>query len=206
MVMFTLTSFTNNVPIVTNDTDYTTQSHKEFILDAYNYRLKNNYDIPSHYYNILDIKKQSDNIVDKKVFVKDSVVEFVPLWVRKGILMKESNSYYDQYGKIIYVNKKRGGRNNLKRGAIGPFQLIKMAWIHIKKIENNTLSNRNYHEMQNDTALNEYAACIYLKYIYEKRANKNWDTTIKLYNCGPWGEIDSDTLNYFNKVKKYGNK
>jgi len=75
----------------------------------------------------------------------------------------------------------------------------------MKKENPEVLKGRRYEEMQYDTNLNEEVACMYLLYIYNGRANKNWNTAVMMYNRGPWGEIDADARYYLKKVKQYGN-
>jgi hypothetical protein len=185
------------------------QSYKEFIQDAYTFRLKNHMEVPSEYYEILGIEDPTT-----PAWVKAPAVEppkpptfhdKIPLWVRVGQLMKESSSYYNDDGTIKYVNRTRGG-NNHRAGAIGPFQVLRCAWDDMKKEHSEELRGRQYSEMQRDTKLNEEVAAMYLLYIYNKTGNKNWNTTIMKYNCGPWGDIDRDAREYLRLVKKYSCK
>ena len=171
-----------------------------FINDAYKFRQKEKLPIPSHYYAILGIPDPTTPIIVVPPTFKDSV----PHWIRKGQLMRESSSYYNADGTIKYVNKNRGGNNNTRKGAIGPFQVLRCAFDHMKKEHPDVLRGRKYEEMQKNLKLNEEVACMYLSYIYNGRGNQNWDTTIMLYNVGPWGTIDRDSRDYLKAVKKFG--
>lgn len=183
-------------------------TYKEFLTDAYNFRLKNNMPIDDNYYDALEIDNPNTPKWAKQVAIYPPQVptfhDDVPMWIRKGQLMKESSSYYNADGTIKYVNRKRGGNNNQRRGAIGPFQVLRCAFDHMKKEHPEILKNRKYEEMQKDTKLNEEVAAMYLIYIYNGRANNNWNTAIMLYNAGPWGDIDADARYYLKKVRQYG--
>jgi hypothetical protein len=183
-------------------------TYEDFLRDAYNFKVKNNMPVDDYFYDALGIDNPNTPAWAKHPAVTPPPVptlrDSVPLWIRKGQLMKESSSYYNEDGTIKYVNKKRGG-NNSRKGAIGPFQVLRIAFDHMKKEHPATLKFRRYEEMQTDTKLNEEVACMYLLYIYNGRANKNWNTAIMMYNAGPWGEIDADARNYLKKVKQYGN-
>lgn len=211
-VLLIFSSFTNDrISNTEYDATYPQKetTNKDFLLDAYNFRLRNNLPISDYYYDVLEIDNpttpdwvKQQAIAPPPVVVK-SFSEDVPLWIRCGQLMKESSSYYNADGSIKYVNKTRGG-NNSRRGAIGPFQVLRIAFDHMKKIHPTSLKSRHYTEMLTDTKLNEEVACMYLLYIYNGRANKNWNTTVMMYNAGPWGALDSDARSYLKKVKKYG--
>lgn len=206
-----LASFTNT-GIRTEPETYTVstqQTYKEFIQDAYNFYKRNGMKIPDHYYEILGIEDPTT-----PAWVKAPAVEpppevrlrdQIPMWIRKGQLMKESSSYYNADGTIKYVNRTRGG-NNHKRGAIGPFQVLRIAWDHMRKENPEFFKGKSYSDMQTNLKLNEDVAAMYLLYIYNGRGNNNWNTTIMLYNRGPWGEIDADAREYLKKVKYYGTK
>lgn len=203
-LLLVLSSFTDKKEAIYGTYVVENQSYREFISDAYNFRMNNNIAIPDFYYDVLEIDNPNTPQWAKQValpMIRDSV----PLWIRKGQLMKESSSYYNPDGTIKYVNRKRGGNDNRKKGAIGPFQVLRIAFDHMKKENPEVLRGRRYEEMQYDTKLNEEVACMYLLYIYNGRANKNWNTAVMMYNRGPWGEIDADARYYLKKVKQYGN-
>ena len=184
-------------------------SYKDFIQQAYEYRKKTNAEIPDYYYEVLGIDdptipawvKQPAIMPPPEPMLRDKI----PLWVRVGQLMKESSSYYKEDGTIKYVNKKRGG-NNHKNGAIGPFQVLRIAWDHMVKENPKFFKGKRYEDMQTNLKLNEEVAAMYLLYIFNGRGNNNWNTTIMLYNRGPWGVIDHDAREYLRLVKKYGTK
>jgi len=208
-LLLMVASFTNNG--IKNTDSYTyvvlEHSYSDFIKDAYNFRIRNNLDVPDFYYDILQIDNPNTPQWVKQAAIEqhnDSFKDKVPLWIRRGQLMTESSSSYNEDGSIKYVSKKRGGNNN-KKGAIGPFQILRIAFNHMKQKYPDSLRGRRYEEMQNDTKLNEEVACMYLVYIYNGRGNKNWNTTVMMYNAGPWGSLDSNARNYLNKVRKYGN-
>lgn len=204
-----LASWTSS-PIIPKDDEVvvSTFSEKQFYQDAYNFKIKNGMPVPDEYYEILNI----DN-PNTPAWVKAPAIappppppllrDSIPLWIRKGQLMKESSSYYNEDGTIKYVNRNRGG-NNSRRGAIGPFQILRIAWDHMKKEHPTELKGRRYEEMQTDLKLNEMVAAMYLLYIYKERGHNNWNTAVMLYNAGPWATIDADARYYLKKVKQYG--
>jgi hypothetical protein len=183
------------------------ETYEQFVRSAYEFRVKNKLEVPDFYYDILKI----DN-PNTPAWVKTPAVEpppsprlrdQIPMWIRKGQLMKESSSFYNADGTIKYVNKSRGG-NNHRRGAIGPFQVLRIAWDHMRKENPAFFKGKQYSDMQRDLKLNEDVAAMYLLYIYNGRGNKNWNTTVMMYNAGPWGTIDTDAREYLRKVKEYG--
>lgn len=188
---------------------YNHTTYKDFIRQAYDFRTSQNLSIPEFYYDILSIEnpKLPDwiNTPALEPIKEPSYADKIPLWIRRGQLMRESSSYYLSDGSIKYVNKKRGG-NNHRKGATGPFQVLRIAWNHMRKIDPKFFKGRHYDEMQTDTKLNEEVACMYLLYIFNGRGRKNWNTTIMLYNAGPWGIIDQDAREYLRLVTKYGLK
>lgn len=206
LIVLFLSSFTNSGireddNIIETDAIHT---YKDFILDAYNYRVVNGLKVPNHYYDILGINQKQ--IAIEKNQQRKRLCDQIPLWIRKGQLMTESNSYYNSDGTIQYVNRKRGGNNNIKKGAIGPFQILRIAWDHMSNENPEFFKGKKYSDMQTDLKLSEDVAAMYLLYIYNDRGNKNWNTTVMLYNRGPWGQIDDDAREYLKKVKYHGTK
>jgi hypothetical protein len=180
------------------------QTYKEFIQDAYNFYKKNGIAIPDYYYDILGIDDPNTPAwVKAQAIIEPRLCDQIPLWIRKGQLMKESSSYYSADGTIKYINQRRGG-NNHKKGAIGPFQVLRIAWDHMRKMNPEFFAGKYYSDMQKNLKLNEDVAAMYLLYIYNGRGNKNWEMTVMLYNRGPWGQIDSDAREYVRKVKQCG--
>lgn len=180
-------------------------TYKDFLLDAYNFKVKNNIPIDDYYYDILEIDNpNTPSWAKTPAIVEPRLRDQIPFWIRKGQLMKESSSYYNADGTIKYVNRTRGGNNN-RKGAIGPFQVLRIAWDHMRKENPTFFRGKKYTDMQTDLKLNEDVAAMYLLYIYNGRGGKNWNTTVMLYNRGPWGEIDADARYYLKKVKQYGN-
>jgi hypothetical protein len=173
-------------------------SYREFINDAYNFRVKNNSDIPIHYYEVLGIENPNKIIeIPIPVPIQEPVVEpepetrdLVPLWVRAGILATESRSYYRDNGTIKYVDKRRGSSCD-----IGPFQMRRIAFNEIKK------RGESFWKLEQDTKYAEEMACRYLLFIYNSTGNKDWERTIMLYNVGPYNTIGSQARRYLNAVK-----
>lgn len=184
-------------------------TEKQFFLDSYNFRIANGISVPEEYYDILGIDNPNipawAKIPAAEPQHEEKIRDQIPFWIRAGQLMKESSSYYKEDGTIKYINQKRGG-NNHRNGAIGAFQVLRCAWDDMRKKYADELRGYHYEDMQKNTDLNEKVACMYLLYIYNGRGNKNWNTTIMLYNAGPWGQIDHDSREYLRLVTKYGSK
>jgi len=120
-LLLILSSFTDKKEVTYDKYVVNHQDYKEFIHDAYNFRLNNNIAIPDFYYDVLEMDNPNIPAWAKQValpMIRDSV----PLWIRKGQLMKESSSYYNPDGTIKYVNKKRGGNNNRHKGLLVRFK------------------------------------------------------------------------------------
>jgi hypothetical protein len=169
-------------------------NEKQFFRDAYNYRIKNNLEIPSHYYTILEIKKPQPldiSILFKKEPVKK--ISLIPEWIIVGILKRETQSYFDENGNIVYIDKSVG-----KCGEKGPFQMTYVAFKQIRK------KGETHDRLMWDTAYAQDLAERYL--LYKGPAKNSWSTTIRMYNGGQNNYLISDTLDYLNDVKKYGFK
>jgi hypothetical protein len=168
----------------------------EFIQDAYNFRLKNNYEIPNHYYSILGIDDPTVLLIVQPelkptVIVSSKFRDKVPLWVRTGILMTETRSYYKNDGTIAYTDKRRGVDID-----IGPFQMRRSAFEDVKK------RGESFWKLEKDTSYAEELACRYLLLIYNGKGNKNWSTTVMKYNTGPYRKTTTQKGRaYLNKVK-----
>lgn len=173
-----------------------TYNEKQFFQDAFNYRLKNNLEIPSHYYDILGMKKNQPltiaTPIKKEPIVKSSLI---PEWIIIGILKRETKSYYDENGNIVYVDRTIG-----KDGEKGPFQMTPIAFIQVKK------RGETHNRLMYDTAYAQDLAERYLLYLYNGPAKKNWNRTIRMYNGGQNNYLIQDTLDYLADVKKYGFK
>lgn len=206
--MFIFSSFTNDGirdesydSIVSSYKPVDNQTYKEFIQDAYNFRLKNHMVIPDEYYEILGIEDPNTPAWVKMPAVEPPPVpklrDSVPLWVRAGILKTETKSYYLDNGTIKYVDKRRG-----KDGDIGPFQMRKDAFDDVKK------PGENFWTLEKNTAFAEEMACRYLLFIYESTGNHDWNTTIARYNVGPYKSFITskghrylkDVLNNYRKL------
>lgn len=184
--LFIFSSFTNDGireesydSMVSDYTPIANQTYKEFIQDAYSFRLKNNMNVPDEYYEVLEIEnpntpawvKAPATMPPPEPKLRDSI----PLWVRAGILKTETKSYYKSDGTIKYVDKRRG-----RDGDIGPFQMRKDAFDDVKE------SGENFWNLEKNTGFAEEMACRYLLLIYNSTGNKNWNTTIARYNIGPY--------------------
>jgi hypothetical protein len=171
------------------------QSYREFIQDAYNFRIKNHMEVPSEYYDILGIEDPTTPAWVKMPAVALPPVpklrDSVPLWIRAGILMTESKSYYKADGTIKYVDKTRG-----RDVDIGPFQMRRIAFNTVKQ------PGESFWKLEKDTAYAEELACRYLLYIYNHAGKKSWITTIMKYNVGN----KSGGREYLNTVLENGNK
>jgi hypothetical protein len=176
-------------------------TNKDFWQDAYNFHVRNNLEVPDHYYDELGIDNPNIPAYAKvpateHLYRFTALREQVPAWVRKGILYTESRSSYKDNGQIKYVDKRRGGA-----GDIGPFQMRRDAFTDVKK------PGESFWKLEQDALFAEEMACRYLLFIYNGKGNKNWETTVMRYNAGPYAkEFTSKNYTYLNKVKKYGNK
>jgi hypothetical protein len=176
-------------------------TNKQFWQDAYDFKIRNNLEIPDHYYDELGI--DNPNIpAYVKVPATEHIIQFsklrdqVPEWVRKGILFTETRSVYKASGLIKYVDQRRG-----QAGDIGPFQMRRVAFDDVKK------RGESFWKMEQDVLFAEEMACRYLLFIYNGRGNKNWETTVLRYNAGPYAkEFTSKNYTYLNSVKLNGKK
>jgi len=171
------------------------QTYKEFIQEAYSFYKKNGIAIPDHYYEVLGIEDPNTPAwVKAPAIAVPKLRDSVPLWVRSGILATESRSYYNENGNIHYTDKRRG-----KSVDIGPFQMRRIAFNEVKK------SGESFWNLEKDMEFAEELACRYLLFIYNGRGNKNWTTTVMMYNTGPYvGETTSRGCAYLNAVRKNG--
>lgn len=116
----------------------------------------------------------------------------VPEWVLKGILKTETRSYYDDNGKIIYVDKRRGGALD-----IGPFQMRKIAFDEVAK------PGESFWKLEKSPKFAEEIAIRYLTLLNKKYANGDWNKTVMMYNVGPtrYKSLYKTAAKYLAKVK-----
>jgi hypothetical protein len=119
----------------------------------------------------------------------------IPQWILVGILMRESRSYYDKNGNIVYIDKKNG-----TSGERGPFQITPIAFEQIKK------RGEIHSKVKKDMVYAQEMTERYLMWLYKGPAKGNWDTAIRMYNGGPSKWRLSVTLEYLRDVKRVGNK
>jgi len=169
-------------------------SDRDFFRDAYNFRIKNGMPIPDNYYAILNLPAPvKAPELPPPAPEPPKRVSPVPQWILTGILMRETKSYYDEDGNIVYIDKTIGSS-----GERGPFQITPIAFKQIKKKkETHSKVMRNMEYAQEMTER-------YLLWLYNGPAKKNWDTAIRMYNGGPGKWRLAVTLEYLNDVKRVG--
>ena len=177
------------------DTPYT--DHR-FLYDAYQYRLKNKLPIPDYYYDTLKIENPNTPIwakIPAQEYVVPQRVSPIPEWILVGILMRETKSYYDKNGNIVYIDKTNG-----TSGEKGPFQITPVAFEQIKK------KGETHSKVKKNMVYAQEMTERYLLWLYNGPAKKNWDTAIRMYNAGPSKWRLSVTLEYLKDVKRVGTK
>ena len=116
----------------------------------------------------------------------------VPLWVVRGILMRETRSQL-QAGQLVYRDRSVG-----QAGEVGPMQLRPIALAQVAPL----VTPRRAHR---DPELAIQLSCQYLKWLYRNAARGSWEMAVRLYNVGPsgprWGRAAST---YLKGVKTYG--
>jgi len=168
----------------------------DFFRDAYNFKIKNGYPVPDHYYDILKIDNPNTPAwVKTPAEAPPKRVSPIPEWILKGILMRETKSYYDKNGNIVYIDKTVGSS-----GERGPFQITPIAFLQIKK------KGEIHSKVTRDMVYAQDMSERYLLWLYNGPANKNWDTAIRMYNGGPSKWRLNATLEYLRDVKRIGNK
>ena len=111
----------------------------------------------------------------------------IPAWVTKGILARESSSYY-KGNTLVYVDQTRG-----YDGERGPWQMTPIAWRDIG-------SPGRFMDLQTN---HEFARECYQAYIRKlyKRAG-SWDLAVEWYNAGPGNRSPS----YLKDVRRLGRR
>jgi hypothetical protein len=172
-------------------------SEYQFYKDAYNYRINNKIEIPTIYYDKLDIPNPIVSIVAPTIPIIETPKSLIPPWVLKGMLMRETTSYYSSIGSIIYVDKRRGSS-----GERGPFQMKRICFEVIHK------SNEQFWKLEKDTKYAEELTIRYLMYLYNGPAHENWKIAIGMYNVGPsnYRRYINSANEYYNAVKNLGEK
>jgi hypothetical protein len=196
--LITLSSFTNSKvveePLCTYDSPFRHYSEYQFYKDAYDYRIKNNVEVPNFYYDKIYIPRP---IIMAPVIVEavEAPQYPIPYWILVGILKKETTSYYLDNGSIKYVDKRRG-----TSGERGPFQMRKICFDTIKK------SGEQFWKLEKDTKFAESMTIRYLLYLYNGPAKNNWKVAIGMYNVGPnnYSCYQKTANAYYNSVLKYG--
>jgi hypothetical protein len=177
------------------DTPY---SEIRFLRDAYIFRVKNKLPIPDFYYDKLNIDNPNTPSWAKKPAQEPLVPERVspiPEWILIGILMRETRSYYDTDGNIVFIDRAIGSS-----GERGPFQLTPIAFKQIKK------KGETHKRVMWDMVYAQDLTERYLMWLYNGPAKKNWDIAIRMYNGGPSRYRLRATLKYLKDVKRVGNK
>lgn len=121
----------------------------------------------------------------------------IPDWVIQGILQVETRSSVNKNGNIKYVDKRRG-----LAGERGPFQMRKCSFDMVKK------RGDQFWMLETNTEFAQIKAEDYLLYLYNHHANKNWKTTVAMWNTGPnaYNELCNIGKKYASLVYKKGLK
>jgi hypothetical protein len=166
-------------------------NEKEFYQDAFDYRFMSKIQKTEYYYQKAVV---TPIVIAPKIAQPiEEIDKGIPDWILRGILKHETQSYYDENGNIVYVNRARGSC-----GEIGPFQMRLICFNQIKK------RGDSFYKMQNDVYYAEKMATKYLLYLYNGPANKSWQKAIGMYNTGPTGytRLMSIANKYFQEVKQ----
>lgn len=199
LASFTSSGVKDNDPLTVEPTTVTIYSEYQFYKDAYIFRTNNKMEIPTHYYDKLGIPNPNPPIVvipppppltpaqENRALVAD--------WILRGILMRETKSYYGEDGRIVYVDKTIGAA-----GERGPFQMRRICFDTIDK------PGESFSKLSKNTAYAEELTVRYLLYLYNNQARKNWKVAIGMYNVGPsnYKRYINSATNYYNDVKKFG--
>jgi hypothetical protein len=145
--------------------------------------------IPPTYMKTAAIVSQITSYKENPYKTQPEIYDPIPKWVMRGILYTETSSYYSSTGKIVYKNKKRSSA-----GAIGPFQMKKIAFDEVKN------PGESFYKLETDTEFAEEIARRYLLYLHKR--GKSWSTAIQMYYVGP-SDFDSsvDSRAYLQKVR-----
>ena len=194
----TFASWTSNGSQVIVADPPTVYSDLEFFRDAYSFKLRNNQPIPEYYYDKLNIENPNTPQWAKVPATEPLVpvrVSPIPQWILVGMLMRETKSYYDENGNIVYIDKTNGTSRER-----GPFQITPIAFKQIKK------KGEIHSKVKKDMVYAQEMTERYLMWLYNGPANGNWDKAIRMYNGGPSRWRLNDTLEYLKDVKIVGNK
>jgi hypothetical protein len=126
---------------------------------------------------VMSVSATKSQVVSQPVLPVKVVIaknEKIPDWVIQGILQVETRSSIGKNGNIKYVDKRRG-----LAGERGPFQMRKCSFDTIKK------RGDQFWMLETDTEFAQEKAEEYLMYLYDHHANKNWKTTVAMWNTGP---------------------
>jgi hypothetical protein len=184
----------------TTPTPFIYYSRYQFYKDAYAFRVANKIDIPNEYYSILNIPNPNP-IVEAPIDPPKPPTEaqknraLVPTWILSGMLMRETNSYYNDDGSITYVNTRRG-----EAGERGPFQMRRICFDTISK------KGEQFWKVEKNMAFAEEMSVRYLLYLYKGQAHRNWRVAIGMYNTGPhnYSKYIKKATSYYNAIKKFG--
>ena len=185
---------------MTEPVKFSYYSDYQFYKDAYAFRIANKLDVPVEYYSILNIPNPKP-VVTAPIAPPKPLTEaqknraLVPTWILEGMLMRETNSYYNDDGSVTYVNTRRGSA-----GERGPFQMRRICF--------DTISNKGeqFWKLEKNMAFAEEMTVRYLLYLYNGSAHGNWRTAVGMYNTGPnnYRKCARKASEYYNAVKNFG--
>ena len=189
-------------PLMVSSPTFSYYPEYQFYKDAYNYRLNNKIEIPSEYYEKLNIPNPTP-VVAKQIPTAPLVIltqaqkdkALIPEWILTGMLMRETTSYYSDSGSIVYVDKRVGSA-----GERGPFQMKRICFDTISK------PSESFYKLAKNTTYAEGMTVRYLLYLYNGPAHQNWKTTIGMYNVGPsnYKRYNRAANEYYTAVKNFG--
>lgn len=116
----------------------------------------------------------------------------MPTWILPGLLARESSSYYDGDGSIVYVDQRMG-----KDGERGPFQMRPAAFADIAE------PGERFETLSTDMRFAEICARRYLALLYSRFAGRDWFYAVGRWNVGPHGDL-STAWDYAKKVQRLG--
>lgn len=123
-------------------------------------------------------------------FVSTLFAVQVPDWVKVGILHVETKSFYDDVGRVVYIDQTRG-----HEGEIGPWQMKRIAFDTV------ALPGERFARLQTDTEFAERIFVRYIEWLYDNEANKDWATAVRCYNKGPSAARRGTGSKYLTQVR-----
>lgn len=115
----------------------------------------------------------------------------VPAWIMRGILARETRSYYAADGSIVYVDRRIGAA-----GERGPWQMRRCAFAQVGLLNLRAEATR-------DPVCAEFCATVFLRWCYAQTGS--WRQAIAVYHTGLDGD-PADGLTYYRAVEAAGQR